>query len=218
MKHKVGDTVRIRSKEWIDEQEKHNFGNIHDPDKNPDSPLMVTEMQRWAGQTAVITKEQGNRVYRLDIDGGDYAWQDWMFDPDYDPYVSLSAREAVQAMLDGETLMNESGLKYYFEVDGFHYRYTEGGGVGYASSSFSGLRRIPAKRNRLMTTEEASIWANSPESSGWMVRIRPSSFWSFPGVFEYTDVLETYQRARLLPDGSGVDEASICGFEVEVEE
>jgi hypothetical protein len=79
---------------------------------------------------------------------------------------------------------------------------------------FTDLRRRPAKRRRLMTDEEASTWANSEESHGWMVRTFGFE-WSFPSAFAYTCGMKSYERARINADLSGVDESTIQGFEVE---
>jgi hypothetical protein len=38
-----------------------------------------------------------------------------------------------------------------------------------------------------------------------------------PQYFSYNDEGAVYQRAKLLPDHSGVDESTIQGFETEVE-
>jgi hypothetical protein len=65
-----------------------------------------------------------------------------------------------------------------------------------------------------MTKEEAKAWAESDESLGWMVRINTAD-WVFPRTLIYTRAIDDYQRARLLPDLSGIDESTIQGFEAE---
>jgi hypothetical protein len=65
-----------------------------------------------------------------------------------------------------------------------------------------------------MTGEEARAWAESNESLGWMVK-HQETHWTFPRYFGYGEIITNYQRAKLLPDGSGIDESTIQGFEVE---
>jgi hypothetical protein len=65
-----------------------------------------------------------------------------------------------------------------------------------------------------MTRWEVLNWIISEASRGWVVR--DSSYaWVPPQFHSYTVAISDYQRARLLPDLSGVDEDTIQGFEVE---
>jgi hypothetical protein len=199
MKHKVGDTVRIRSKEWMDAQEKDVMGSILISTKSCNG--IVPTMQNFAGKLAKITGAF-NRIYRIDIDNQDFNWEDWMFDSDSDYKVDepLSAEDAIRAMLDGETLYDKEGNPRRFsdaEIE-----------------SFMSLYRLPPKRKRLMNRWEAMDWAGSEASRGWAVRSSTSD-WSLPQYFQYSEDIEHYQRVRVLPDLSGVDEDTIQGFEVE---
>jgi hypothetical protein len=54
----------------------------------------------------------------------------------------------------------------------------------------------------------------SEESRGWVVNF-DNSDWVSPQCRSYDGELKKYRRARLLPDLSGIDESTICGFEVE---
>ena len=75
---KVGDTVKIKSKKWIDAQEKDGDGDIDLGDI-----LFVADMQEWAGREAKITKVRyyGNSsYYEIDIDEYNYDWVDEMFE------------------------------------------------------------------------------------------------------------------------------------------
>jgi len=76
VKYKVGDKVRIRSKEWIDAQPKSEDGAIE-----LETNDIVPRMFEYAGKTATITKI--NEVlcnYKLDIDDGHWSWTDEMFE------------------------------------------------------------------------------------------------------------------------------------------
>jgi hypothetical protein len=181
-------------------------------------------MQVYAGIVAKI-RQAFIEMYVLDIDDGDYYWGDWMFDPDYRPEDEpLSAEDAIRAMLDGETLYDRSGDSYTFnkekncfECEDVLEELTE------RVSEFDGLHRHPAKRNRPMTRREAIDWARSKESWGWLVRRSENDSWGewqHPIEFDYSllylELGKDYQRARMLPDHSGIDEDTIQGFEVEV--
>jgi hypothetical protein len=194
-------------------------------------------MFEYAGRTAHITKEDGV-LYYLDIDNGEWRWEDWMFDPGYNPAVEpLSAIDAIIAMVRGkETLYDEEGRKHFFEEDKGDRRhgrlvFLNEDGIAETACTFTGLCRRQEKRKRDMTRWEILAWANSDESRGWFVRgiyIANTEAraclheWQLPQLFRY-DTSESfldvgvyeYQRARLLPDLSGIDESTICGFEAE---
>lgn len=71
MKHKVGDKVRIKSKEWYEENKDE------DGDVQCGETLFVDSMARYCGNTATITSV--DRIYRLDIDES-WEWTDEMFE------------------------------------------------------------------------------------------------------------------------------------------
>jgi hypothetical protein len=220
MKHKAGDTVRIRSKEWLDKQDKDIGGSIVRPMK---SAVFSSGMSIYAGKTAEITRINNN-CYKLDIDDGSWIWQDWMLEPDYCPDDPLSPEDAIRAMLDGETLYDEDGSEYWFSgADACFSTDSESKETPGDINYFHGLCRCPARRNRPMTQREAIDWARSKESWGWLVRRYGNDIWGewrYPTEFDYSllAVLKGYQRARLLPDNSGIDESTIQGFEIEVKE
>jgi hypothetical protein len=216
MTRKVDERVRIRSKEWIDAQEKTSMGSI----PNLEGNIFVTPMFEYAGRTAHITKEAGGK-YRLDIDNGEWCWNDWMFDPGHNPADEpLSAIDAIIAMVRGkETLYDKAGQKYFFELDPGERYYEEfvclnRDGAVEKNHIFTGLCRHPEKRKRDMTRWEILAWANSEESRGWVVNF-DNSDWVSPQCRSYSGELKNHQRARLLPDLSGIDESTICGFEAE---
>jgi hypothetical protein len=220
MNHKVGDTVQIRSKEWIDAQEKDDDGDIYK--EEIDIQYFVKDYFRYAGMTARIIVVD-DEVFRIDIDDGYDYWAEWMFEPDYNPADEpLPAEDAVIAMVrEKQTLIDKEGGEYYWgkyegapEKDiGFVYRYNGVEGINY--SCFTCLYRHPEKRKRLMTKSEARAWAESDASLGWMVKGKMINAWKFPRNFEYGNDMDGYRRARLLPGLSGIDESTIQGFEVE---
>ncbi|MDR0656552.1 MAG: hypothetical protein LBG22_09595 [Treponema sp.] len=224
MKYKAGDTVRIRSKEWIDAQEKNANGYILGPPHA--SYYMSGPMQDLASKTAKIFSVRYD-YYRLDIDEIDETnsfWEDWMFDPDYKSDGPLTAKDAVIAMVrDGEHLFDRDGREFYWDDDsrifmnitdvvrGFHREYR----ANESSFPLPNLCRRLKKRTRPMSRWEVLDWANSEASRGWVVRLEGSGIWNTPQFFNYDLDSYRYQRARLLPDLSGVDKSTIQGFEVE---
>jgi hypothetical protein len=83
------------------------------------------------------------------------------------------------------------------------------------------------KKNRSWDTFECLVWAGSDESRGWMVRRRYIGDdvwgqWDIPQRFRYDTQEEfggpgviKYQRARVLPDKSGIDESTVERFVME---
>jgi hypothetical protein len=215
LKHKEGDKIRVATRKWIDAQEKTAAGDIRSPGGCGFTRMMFC----CAGKTATIVEAVAEE-YKLDIDEGVYFWEDWMFDPDYDPYAELSARDAIEALLNGETLSDIANSVYSFNEDNGFLERESKSGVVRLLGEFKGLRRCPVKRTRPWTRWETLAWANSDESRGWFVRVGHDdeswSGWVFPMEFQYNNLkTNRYQRARLLDDHSGIDESTIQGFEAE---
>jgi hypothetical protein len=212
-KYKVGDIVRIRSKAWIDAQEKgedwsiRNNGALH-------IKTMLLSMQAFAGKEAEVRSVTSDEVYRISVDNEVYWWADWMFEDPAEPDI-LSPEEAARAMLNGEVLVDPFSNEYCWNKNRFVALLDkEFHDLVYVSDR---LRRRHAKRKRPMNRWEILAWANSDESRGWVVRQNVGFDWTIPPCLRYDMVtLSFYQRARLLPDLSGVDESTIQGFEVEV--
>lgn len=78
MKHKVGDKVRIKSKEWYEEN-KDEFGVI-------DSCSFTETMQHYCGKVATIV-DVDDYSYFIDLDHGTFCWRDEIFEDD-EPQVS----------------------------------------------------------------------------------------------------------------------------------
>ena len=75
---KIGDSVKIKSKEWIDAQPKDSAGDI-----KMKGVYFVTEMFQHAGREARITKvnvSANGPYYEIDIDEDDFDWTDEMFE------------------------------------------------------------------------------------------------------------------------------------------
>ena len=82
MKHKVGDTVRIKSKAWINAQVEGADG--FDVRGNDGTPLtFVDDMFIYAGRSFKITSIYANSNYELG-DMADWEWSDAMLEDDND--------------------------------------------------------------------------------------------------------------------------------------
>ena len=75
MKYKVGDKVRIKSKEWFDKQPKNERGSV----VKHNSDAFTERMSMFCGLDATITNVR-NTCYDIDIDEEFYNWKDWMFE------------------------------------------------------------------------------------------------------------------------------------------
>jgi hypothetical protein len=213
----VGDTVRIQTKEWMDAQEKDAAGCIE-----VCGVTFNTAMQKYAGKIATILNVEGEKpgdFYTLDIDSGEWAWTDQMFDPCYRPEDEpLSTEDAIHAMMDkGEALYDKSGNKYYWDKDDkcFYHQYLDITSAAVVYRFKDIYYRAPVRPVRPMTIWEILAWANSEESRGWVVMLTEAGSWRTPQFHAYDREVDQYQRARLRPDNSGIDESTIQDFEVE---
>ncbi|MDR2159406.1 MAG: hypothetical protein LBP23_04990 [Treponema sp.] len=201
--YKVGDKVRIRSKEWIEGISQPPVGSY---------ACFNKEMYKYAGMEAIISGESVIDVFFLDIDSGRWRWESWMFDPDYKSGgpEPLPTKEAVRALLEGETLYDRNGKEYSWDTI---FRPT----VYFPRDLVNNLYRRPSRRKRPMTRWEVLAWASSEESHGWVVKEKEKKddVWYVPSCFTYAVNTDWYERARLLPDLSGVDKSTIQGFETE---
>ena len=75
MKYKVGHKVRIKSLEWYNERKNWLGHVVHDDFYN----TFVSSMIAYCGMEANITEVEGSH-YILDVDNGDWWWQDFMFE------------------------------------------------------------------------------------------------------------------------------------------
>lgn len=75
MKYKVGDKVRIKSKEWYDAN-KNERGAISEDES---FYSFVEPMGKYLGMEATITEVKG-LAYSIDLDRNRNYWYDWMFE------------------------------------------------------------------------------------------------------------------------------------------
>lgn len=70
MAYKIGDTVKIRT-DLVTNKDyyvDHSFVGL------------TEEMQEFAGQEAIVTKVHDDSSYSIDIDNGEYYWEDMFFE------------------------------------------------------------------------------------------------------------------------------------------
>jgi hypothetical protein len=166
MEHKAGDTVRIQPQEWWSE-------------RTDMTGIFRDHGLKYAGRTAKIM-ERDDAIYSLDIDGGDWRWEEEMFDPDYRPEDEpLSAEDAIHAMMDdGETLYDGEGNPHSFYKERSRFELTDlGDRHNGVVAVFGDLYRHPPKRARRWTRWEILAWAGSEESRGWVVRHDGDTAW-----------------------------------------
>ena len=82
MKHKVGDKVRIKSKEWYEENKNaEEYVNVL-------NERFIASMADYCGKIATITSISTDSIfYRINLDNGCWKWNDGMFEDD-EPQVS----------------------------------------------------------------------------------------------------------------------------------
>ena len=77
-KYKVGDTVKIKSEKWYDDN-AFVSGNVYPVGIIGETNYFIPEMSEYCGKTAKITKIVKSNWYVLDLDDI-FTWADWMFE------------------------------------------------------------------------------------------------------------------------------------------
>ena len=88
MKYKVGDKVRIKSKEWWDAQPKNEHGNVR-----CGSDTFTDTMICMCGKVVEITDVLEDTYF---IKEYGYNWTDEMFDDSYNPEKSILSEEMIK--------------------------------------------------------------------------------------------------------------------------
>ena len=84
MKHKVGDTVKIKSIDWFNAQEKDSDGDIYIYSVN-NIVYFTKDMSNYCSKEAKIEDIRiDDNIYFLDVDKRCYEWTDEMLDENYD--------------------------------------------------------------------------------------------------------------------------------------
>ena len=75
---KVGDKIRIKSKEWFDSQDKTVLGSITPP--KGQAAFFVYEMSKYCGGICTIKAVVPHSNNTVKVDENPYNWGTWMFD------------------------------------------------------------------------------------------------------------------------------------------
>jgi hypothetical protein len=126
--------------------------------------------------------------------------------------MELNVEDAIRAMLCGNTVYTDGGLRFWYDKYEKAFFKRRANDITHKVDHFKvDFRTEPLKQ--YWTRWEARAWANSEDSHGWFVRRDGGPEWHYPWQFDYSEGTIHYERARLLPDKSGIDVSSIQRFE-----
>lgn len=107
MKYKVGDKVKIKSKEWY-EKNKDEDGIVNLPKIN-----VMRQMFKYCGLDAIIVDFLED-IYTIDIDNGMWRWTDEMFEDEKEEQAHIIS---LPALSDQQALLNQiSTLTHTLDV------------------------------------------------------------------------------------------------------
>lgn len=72
MRYNVGDTVKIRDKEWFETMGTESIKN--NPNIEGNVKLFLHLAERNFGKTSKVTEHVHGRGYKLEIDNSNYVW------------------------------------------------------------------------------------------------------------------------------------------------
>jgi hypothetical protein len=112
-KHKIGDVVRVKSKEWYDKSAKTEIGDIA-IDQPSGHIWFCKKMTQYCGQELTITSvtEQGNYFTK---EANDYLWCDEFFEDDENPLFWKTTGLNIAKILNG----TPKGTKLYSPCFGY---------------------------------------------------------------------------------------------------
>ena len=129
MKYKVGDIVRVHSKEWFEKNcSKNCIGAFVYDDSDT---TFVSRMTRFCGKEITINNVFWNTyhsvTYNILEDDSEWNWEDWMFEDMNNNTNTISNPNIVEdfAKLSGVELDEE----FYDSEGGFHYKFTSDSGL-----------------------------------------------------------------------------------------
>lgn len=103
MKYKVGDKVKIKSKEWYEKNKDEN-GDVELIDE-----AFKLKMIDYLGKCAVVKKCLGT-YYEINIDSGFWNWTDEMFENENEEHgqITLPAPSDPQALLNQISILTHT--------------------------------------------------------------------------------------------------------------
>lgn len=126
MKYKLGDRVKVHTKEWFDNNcAKNDFFNTYGSTSSKGSNSFVPDMQRLYGQIVTIKNVHDSaETYLIREDGGRWHWEDWMFEDMnnntntiYNSNIVEDFAKLIGVDLDEEFYDSKGGWRYKFTAD-----------------------------------------------------------------------------------------------------
>lgn len=132
MKYKLGDRVKVHSKEWFDNNcDRNDFFNTYGSTSRKGSNSFVPDMQKLCGKIVTIKNVRSfAKSYSIREDSGRWNWEDWMFedwmfedtktnntDTIYNPNIVEDFAKLIGVELDEEFYDNRGSCRYKFTAD-----------------------------------------------------------------------------------------------------
>ena len=126
MKYKLGDRVKVHTKEWFDNNcDRNDFFNTYGSTSSKGSNSFVPDMQRLCGQIVTIKNVRSSaKSYSIREDSGRWNWEDWMFedmnnntDTIYNSNIVEDFAKLIGVELDEEFYDNRGSCRYKFTAD-----------------------------------------------------------------------------------------------------
>ena len=121
MKYKVGDKVRVHTKEWFEKNCNKNCNGNFKHENNDNA--VVSDMIKFCGQEVTIDHIDMDN-YIISEDDGLWRWQDWMFEDMnnntntiYNPNIVEDFAKLIGVELGEEFYDKESNGRYKFIAD-----------------------------------------------------------------------------------------------------
>lgn len=115
--YKVGDKVRIKSKEWFDSQYKSNREDIEPPEEY--NRPFFDFMEQYCGNICTIKYIYSNNVIKFNEN--DEAWESWMFDLVDEDKIEVGDLVTNKDKIQYVIVENLSESNYYYALDVEHW-------------------------------------------------------------------------------------------------
>ena len=116
--YKVGDKVRIKSKEWYNTQEVDSDGDLLPG--NIESPIcFYATMEKYCGEVFTIRSIDTAGIIKLE--GNRYEWQSWMFDLVDEDKIEVGDLVTNKDKIQYVIVENLSESNYYYALDVEHW-------------------------------------------------------------------------------------------------
>lgn len=113
---KIGDKIRIKSKEWFDSQYKSNREDIEPPEEY--NRPFFDFMEQYCGNICTIKYIYSNNVIKFNEN--DEAWESWMFDLVDEDKIEVGDLVTNKDKIQYVIVENLSESNYYYALDVEH--------------------------------------------------------------------------------------------------